>query len=306
MKSTHTESTHTTRVATVRPVAGPRRFALPKGRVAQLVDGKVRVFGHDLRAETVVAPDGARALASLGDGSLLVVGGRETCVLGPGGLVSWCFPKLTIGAEPTWCWGDPRAPRRFWLMEGSFVGENELPAAAGTQVKPLGEFEAPEEAVPFGAGRMAVLGAGAVFIHARSGVRRVVLPDGMSHGNLCGVGGEDAWASDGSTLLRLELAGDAAVVKLRVEGRGTVVSLDAGEEHVAALVAEGTPPRWSVVIRDAAGTVKWQAETPFQPGPHDQGHLAVALGRFDPIVAVGDERRLAVWDLSSSRLLGER
>ena len=98
-------------------------------------------------------------------------------------------------------------------------------------------------------------------------------------------------------------------MKRQVDGRGTIVSLDAAAGQVAALVAEGAPgapPRWSLVVRDASGAPRWQAATPFQPAVQEQGRLAVALGRFDPIVAVGDERRLAVWDLASSRLLAER
>src|SRR5262249_28298551 len=154
-------------------------FALPKGRIAQLVDGKVRVLGRDLRDEAVVGPDDVRALGVLADGTLLVVGGRETCILAPESGVAWCFPQLSIGAQLSWAWGDSRSPRRFWLMEGSFVGENELPAAAGTKVKPLGELEAPEDAVPLGDGRMAALGAGAIVLHGRARVRRVALPDGL-------------------------------------------------------------------------------------------------------------------------------
>jgi hypothetical protein len=292
------------RAPEVRAVRGPRWFALPKGRIAQLVDGKVRVLGHDLREQTIVAPDGARALAALSDGALLVVGGRETCILAPESGVSWCFPKLTIGAELTWAWGDARAPRRFWLMEGSFVGENELPPAAGAKVKPLGEFEAPEDAVPFGDGRVATLGAGAIVFNWRSGVRRVALPEGMRIAHLVAIGDDAAWASDGATLLRLDLSGETAAVKQRVGAAGTIVSLDADADHVATLIAEGAPgepPRWSVAVRGAGGELRWRAATPFQPAVNEQGHLAVALGRFDPLVAVGDERRLAVWDVRDGR-----
>ncbi len=288
-------STRTSRIASVRPFAGPPRIAVPKGRVAQLAAGKVHVFGDDLREEAIVAPEGVCGLGVLADGSLLVVGGRETCVLAPESAVSWSFPKLTIGAELSRCWGGEK--RRFWMMEGSFVGENDLPAAAGAKVKPLGEFQAPEDAIPFGDGGMAVLGAGAIAVHGRAGVRRIALPDGMFLTHLVAIGGDEAWASDGANLYRLDLSGDAAVVKLRVDAGGTVVSLDAGAGRVATLVAS---PRWSVVVRDAGGAVAWQAATPFQPALNEQGHLAVVLGRFDPVVAVGDETRLAVWDLSGA------
>ena len=290
-------------------VRGPRRFALPRGRIAQLVEGKVRVLGLDLREQAVVGPGGLRAFGALADGTLLVVGGRETCILARESGVAWCFPKLTVGADLTWAWGDSRAPRRFWLMEGSFLGGNELPAAAGTKVKPLGELEAPEDAVPFGDGRMAVLGAVAIFLFGPSGVRRVGLPDGLRVEHVVAVDGDVAWASDGAKLFRLDLSGEAAVVDRRAGGGGTIVSLDADAERVATLVAEGAPgarPRWSVEVLDARGAVRWRAATPFQPPMSEQGHLAVALGRFDSIVAVGDERRLAVWDLASQTLLAER
>lgn len=289
----------------VVPVSAPPAFALPRGRVAELTGGEVRVSGHDLRRQAVVAPEGVRALTTLADGSLLVVGKQQICVLPPGAERADVYPKLSIGVHLGWAWGDPR-PRRFWLAEATFLGENELPAQPGEPVLPIGEVDVPRDAFPFVGGRMVELLPGRLMIHAASGKRRMSLPPGPDLVHLVATAGDAAWASDGASLLRLDLSGADATVAARVDAGGTVVAIDAHQGQVAALVAEGDRPRWSVRLHDAEGRERWRAETPFQPDVAHQGLLAVAIGRFDPVVAAGDGQRLALFTANTGELVSGR
>jgi hypothetical protein len=282
-----------TRIAEPTAFKGNPGLVVAKGgQIVRLAGSGAELLSSDLATVTPLAIEGASALAVLCDGAPLVVGAREVWRLD--GSTPQKFMKFTP-VDPmegrTRAWSDPSDPRRFWVAHAKFLLHVELPSNEGEKVKELDDVPRAESA------SFAPLPDGSVQWHSKTR-----LADTFVH--LVAGAKDRLWASHVGKIVAVDGAGKTHAT---IKTNGVVVALAATDRYTAALIAtKAAKPAWTLLVVDASGREILREATPFQPSPVDGGTLEIAIGRFDPIVAVGDAKRMASWNLTTKQRVGAK